>query len=189
MKKVHTVPVNCSLCRLSETRTNIVPGNGPTSSRIMFIGEAPGRDEDHRGQPFVGSAGATLNRALADVGVSREDVFVTNIVKCRPPGNRKPSDEEIEACARYLSNEVRLVEPTVICLLGQTVTRELLGSTEKMSDIVGKVEDRTICGVNAKCVVTYHPAACLYRRGNFDSFRDAIGKALKLAGVQGGKRR
>jgi uracil-DNA glycosylase family 4 len=187
MKQVQAVPVNCASCRLSETRTNIVTGNGSSRSRIVFIGEAPGRDEDLRGEPFVGSAGKTLNRALADLGVSREDVFVTNIVKCRPPGNRRPARDEIDACVGYLCVEVHRVGPSVICLLGQTVARELLGHNGKMSDIVGEVVDATICGSDVKCVVAYHPAACLYRRANFDSFRESIARGLKLAGIERGR--
>jgi uracil-DNA glycosylase family 4 len=186
MKNVQTVPVNCASCRLSETRTNIVPGKGPSVSRIVFIGEAPGRDEDLRGEPFVGSAGRTLDKALGDLGVSREDVFVTNIVKCRPPGNRRPTKDEIDACVGHLCAEVHQIAPSVICLLGQTVSRELLGYRGKMSGIVGRVVDTTICGTDVKCVVTYHPAACLYRRSNFESFRGAIEKGLKLAGIGGG---
>jgi DNA polymerase len=186
MKKVQTLPNNCASCRLSETRANIVRGKGPSESSIVFVGEAPGRDEDLRGEPFVGSAGRTLNKALADLGVSREDVFVTNLVKCRPPGNRRPRRDEIDACAGYLCDDIHRVAPSVLCLLGQTVVRELLGYNGKMSDIVGKVMDVSICGTDVKCVVTYHPAACLYRRNNFELFRDAIDRGLKLAGVEGG---
>ncbi|MDH3364858.1 MAG: uracil-DNA glycosylase [Thermoplasmata archaeon] len=185
MKKPEAVTVDCASCRLSKTRKNVVRGKGLSSSRIVFVGEAPGRDEDLRGEPFVGSAGRTLNKAFADLGVSRDDVFVTNLVKCRPPGNRKPRRDEIEACKGNLCAEVHQIEPSVLCLLGQTVTQELLGYKGRMSDLVGKEVEATVCGRRIKCVVAYHPAACLYRRSNYESFSMAIERGLQLARLEG----
>lgn len=183
MNQSPTVPTDCDLCRLARTRRNVVRGRGSLSSGIAFIGEAPGKDEDAKAEPFVGSAGRILNDALHDLGASRDEVFVTNIVKCRPPGNRKPRRDEIDACSRHLCAEINIVRPNVICVLGQTVARELLGFRGRMTELVGKESTVTICGRRMKCVVAYHPAACLYRRGNYESFRKAVEKGLKAAGV------
>ena len=109
--------ISCTKCNLSKTRTNAVPGKGNPKAEIMFIGEAPGRTEDLKGEPFVGSAGNILSEVLSSVGLSRDDVYITNVVKCRPPNNRIPSQEEKESCQPYLSKELGIIKPKIICIM------------------------------------------------------------------------
>ena len=183
MIRSSAIPADCSLCRLSRTRTNVVPGIGPESAPVAFIGEAPGRDEDLRAEPFVGRAGRVLNDALAAHGVSRQEVFVTNLVKCRPPENRRPRRDEIAACETHLCEEMSCIRPRAVCILGQTVARTLLGSKGKMEELTGVEIDTNLCGHEVRCVVAYHPAACLYRRANKDSFVEAVERALRAGGL------
>ena len=183
MIRSSATPADCSLCRLCRTRTNVVSGIGPESAPVAFIGEAPGKDEDLRGEPFVGRAGRVLNDALAIHGVSRYEVFITNLVKCRPPENRRPRRDEIAACETHLCKEMNCIRPRAVCILGQTVARTLLGSKDKMAELTGVEIDTSMCGRDVKCVVAYHPAACLYRRTNRDSFVGAVERALRAGGV------
>src|SRR5207249_7181685 len=113
----------CTLCRLHEGRTHAVPGEGPAGAKVLLVGEGPGRHEDEAGRPFVGAAGRVLDAALAKAGIPREDVFITNVVKCRPPENRRPRADEIAACRPYLAAQIRLVHPGVIVTLGDTALR------------------------------------------------------------------
>ncbi len=148
---------NCKRCRLHEERTNTVPGIGSSDADIMFIGEAPGKNEDEKGEPFVGRAGELLDRLLDSVGLSREDVFIANVVKCRPPNNRNPRKDEIDACHPYLHRQIDLIKPKVICTLGNHATDSILGKTG-ISKIHGKrfeLDGYTV-------VPLYHPAAGLY---------------------------
>ena len=183
MNRSSAAPADCSLCRLARTRTRVVAGKGAESSPVVFIGEAPGRDEDMRGEPFVGSAGLVLDDALEHLGVSRRDVFVTNLVKCRPPENRRPRKDEIAACLNHLCIEMDSIRPKAVCVLGQTVARALLGSEDRMAEIVGKEIDARVCGCEMRCVVAYHPAACLYRRANHEAFVGAVERALRAGGL------
>ena len=150
--------IECILCDLSKSRTHAVPGNGNTRDKIMMIGEAPGKNEDQNGVPFIGSAGKILDKALSEGGLDRSDVYITNVVKCRPPDNRVPTDKEIQICtSNYLKNEIRLISPKIICILGSTALKSLLGY-EHMSKYRGKI-------VNIaphKYFITYHPAATIY---------------------------
>ena len=118
----------CPKCRLSETRTHAVPGEGSANARIMFVGEGPGENEDKTGRPFVGQAGKLLNKLLEEAGIEREDVFISNIVKCRPPGNRVPAADEVEACNDYLMAQIAITEPKFICPLGSSSLKTLLGA-------------------------------------------------------------
>jgi len=174
----------CRRCRLSEGRTKVVPGVGPIKSKIMFIGEAPGKDEDLKGEPFVGRAGRLLDEALAEAGVRRSQVRISNLVKCRPPGNRRPrKDEKAKCAALYLHREIEEVAPRVICALGQTVAEHLSGRRIRMADAVGKEIPHAIMGVSARLFVTYHPAACLYQRTNSKAFKDGVRLSLAAAGL------
>lgn len=110
--------ISCTKCNLSKSRTNAVAGKGNYNAEIMFIGEAPGRNEDLKGEPFVGAAGKILSEALEYAGLSRDDVFITNVVKCRPPNNRVPLQEERDSCHPYLSGELDIIKPKIICILG-----------------------------------------------------------------------
>jgi len=118
--------ISCTKCSLSNTRTNAVPGKGNPKAEILFIGEAPGRNEDIKGEPFVGLAGKMLSEALESSGLSRDDVYITNVVKCRPPNNRIPSQEEKDACSQYLAKELEIIKPKITCIMGNTAYGSLL---------------------------------------------------------------
>jgi uracil-DNA glycosylase family 4 len=117
---------SCTLCPLSQTRTNVVFGEGNSSADVMFVGEGPGEEEDHTGRPFVGPAGQKLDEVLASVGIHREDVYIGNVVKCRPPGNRVPARPEMEACFAYLESQIAFIKPALIVTLGNTATQWLM---------------------------------------------------------------
>ncbi|MEW5747383.1 MAG: uracil-DNA glycosylase [Candidatus Thermoplasmatota archaeon] len=181
---VAPVDPRCRLCRLSGTRTHVVAGKGDREAPLLFIGEAPGKDEDLRGAPFVGRAGRVLDGALAAAGVSRDDVYITNLVKCRPPGNRRPKGDEVRACRAHLEAEVLEVGPEVVCLLGQTVAEQLAGTRGRMRDLVGKEVRFTLGGREMRAFVAYHPAACLYRRENVESLTETVRLCAEAAGLR-----
>jgi DNA polymerase len=149
----------CTKCRLSETRTNAVPGEGSITARIMFVGEGPGQREDATGRPFVGQAGKLLNQLLEQAGIPREDVFITNIVKCRPPQNRVPLADEVLACNDYLMGQIASIEPKFICPLGGAALATLLGPDLKISQVRCQVFRKS----GILYVPLYHPAAALHR--------------------------
>ena len=149
----------CRLCALSESRRIAVPGEGPIDAEIMFVGEGPGEQEDRTGRPFVGAAGQLLNKLLAQAGLSRSDVYITNIVKCRPPGNRDPQPGEVAACRPYLEAQIALITPRVICLLGRPATHALLSPTASMGRVHGAPQE--VDGITY--VPLYHPAAALHQ--------------------------
>jgi uracil-DNA glycosylase family 4 len=177
------IDFKCTRCRLSEGRTQVVPGNGPCDSKIFFIGEAPGKDEDLKGVPFVGRAGKVLDDAIEKARARRDQVFVGNLVKCRPPDNRKPRRDEIEECSIFLESELKEVSPRVICALGQTAANHLLNTKDKISDLAGTEIPLTIAGKKVRLFVTFHPAACLYQRKNLEKFQENIKRCLETAGV------
>jgi uracil-DNA glycosylase family 4 len=148
----------CEKCRLCETRRNAVPGEGSKHSRVMFVGEAPGEQEDNQGRPFVGAAGKLLTELLELVSLRRDEVFITNIVKCRPPNNRPPRKDESAACRNYLERQVRQLRPRVICPMGNSAIRVLLSSEESVSELHGVPFEKD--GVTY--FPMYHPAAALY---------------------------
>ncbi len=148
----------CTDCRLSEGRTQVVFGVGSPHAQVMMVGEAPGRNEDLQGEPFVGAAGHLLNRLLAEVGMKREDVYIANVLKCRPPNNRDPRPDEIEACKGYLQAQLDLVDPQVVMTLGNFATQLLLRTTQGISRMRG----RSYKWWKNKIVIpTFHPAAAL----------------------------
>lgn len=148
----------CEACKLHLSRKNAVPGEGPATSELMFIGEGPGFHENEQGRPFVGAAGKYLDELLAKIGLSREQVFIGNVVKCRPPGNRDPLPEEIQACAGYLERQVDAIQPRVIVTLGRFSMARYFPNT-RISDIHGQARM-----VNGRMVVAmYHPAAALHQ--------------------------
>lgn len=151
--------MTCQLCVLSASRTLAVPGEGPVNAAIMFVGEGPGAQEDRSGRPFVGAAGQLLNRLLLQAGLQRADVYITNIVKCRPPGNRDPLPGEVAACRSYLEAQIALINPRVICLLGKPATHSLLSPTAAMSKVHGVPQE--VDGIIY--VPLYHPAAALHQ--------------------------
>jgi DNA polymerase len=147
----------CVKCPLGHTRTNFVFGTGNPAATFMVIGEAPGADEDAQGEPFVGKAGQLLNKILEAIGFKREDVYICNILKCRPPGNRKPLAEEVDLCIPYLRKQIALVKPKVILALGLTAAENLLATTESL----GRLRGRILQYEGTPLMVTYHPAALL----------------------------
>ena len=158
---------SCVQCPLHATRTKAVPGEGTPSARVMLIGEAPGREEDQRGQPFVGAAGRFLDEVLAGSGVNRGDLFITNTVKCRPENNRPPRKREVDTCTSlYLFEQIELINPALIMLLGSVATRKLLGVNS-----VNEVRGRVIEHNNRKYLAGYHPAASFYREDMAENIR------------------
>jgi len=149
---------HCTLCGLHKSRRRPVPGEGPPDAKIMFIGEGPGAREDEQGRPFVGPAGAYLNRLLERIGLSRQQVFIANLVKCRPPGNREPTAEEAQACRPYLDGQIACLRPRVICLLGRPATTALLNPSATMSKVHGQTFEKD----GMIFVPMYHPAAALH---------------------------
>ncbi len=164
----------CTDCRLSETRTNVVFGVGRPDADVMMVGEAPGRNEDLEGEPFVGAAGHLLNRLLAEVGMRRHEVYIANVLKCRPPGNRDPRADEIESCKGYLRGQLDLVDPKVVMTLGNFATQLLLRTNTGISRMRGRSyrwwRDKVL-------IPTFHPAAAL--RGG-DRVTDQIREDLSL---------
>ncbi len=148
---------DCKKCKLYKTRQKIVFGVGNKNARLMFIGEGPGADEDRLGEPFVGRAGKLMNMAFQIVGIKREEVYIANIVKCRPPANRNPEEDECFACMNYLRNQVILVKPKIIVLLGNIALKNILGKEYRITSSRGKwIEKKEI-----KYMTTWHPAALL----------------------------
>ena len=148
---------NCKKCKLCNNRTNIVFGTGNKNAKLMFIGEGPGADEDRLGEPFVGKAGKLMNMAFDAVGIKREEVYIANIVKCRPPGNRNPENDEAIACLDYLRNQVILVQPEIIVLLGSIALKNILGQEYGITSSRGNwIEKKGI-----SYLPTWHPAALL----------------------------
>ena len=158
---------SCVQCPLHATRTKAVPGEGTPSARVMLIGEAPGRDEDQRGQPFVGAAGRFLDQMLAGSSVNRDDLFITNTVKCRPENNRPPRKREVDTCTSlYLFEQIELINPALIMLLGSVAAMKLLGVNS-----VNEVRGRVIEHNNRKYLAGYHPAASFYREDMAENIR------------------
>jgi uracil-DNA glycosylase family 4 len=148
---------NCKRCKLSPTRKNIVFGSGNPHADLLFVGEAPGADEDEQGLPFVGRAGQLLTKIIEAIGMSREEVFICNILKCRPPGNRNPETDEITACEQFLFRQIDAVKPKVICALGAFSAKTLLRTKEPISRLRGRLVDYR----GAKLMATFHPAYLL----------------------------
>ncbi|HKA24931.1 MAG TPA: uracil-DNA glycosylase [Candidatus Eisenbacteria bacterium] len=170
LQKIAAEVRSCTQCGLSKCRTQAVPGVGTGSSGIVFVGEAPGAEEDRRGEPFVGRAGELLTKILAamderklipGVAVSRESVYICNVLKCRPPENRNPLPHEIEACSPYLLRQLAILRPKIICCLGKFAAELLVGAKGTVASMRGKVYRFG----SAKLLVTYHPAACLRNPG------------------------
>ncbi|TAJ44165.1 type-4 uracil-DNA glycosylase [Methanofollis fontis] len=168
VERLKTEILNCTHCPLSETRTHAVPGEGPKDAEIVFIGEAPGRQEDLQGRPFVGRAGRILDSMLDSAGISREEVFITNVVKCRPPENRDPQNEEIAACRPYLVEQISAIRPRFIVTLGRFAMRLVLEMFGVEAGSIGEMHGQVITVSQGGAVFTvipmYHPAASIYNR-------------------------
>lgn len=150
--------LGCKKCELCRSRTNAVPGEGPIDAKAMFIGEGPGREEDVQGRPFVGPAGQLLEELLYSIGLSREDVFIGNIVKCRPPNNRVPTIEEVQSCIPYLYAQIAIIQPKIVCTLGNTPLNALVLPKLTIGSVHGKLLERD----GFVFFPMYHPAAALY---------------------------
>ncbi|HVF76749.1 MAG TPA: uracil-DNA glycosylase [Solirubrobacteraceae bacterium] len=162
----------CTRCaQLASTRTQVVFGSGNADADLMFVGEAPGAKEDEQGIPFVGAAGKLLDELLAGVGLSRGDVFIANTLKCRPPGNRDPQPAEIDNCQDYLMRQVELIQPRVICTLGNFSTKLLRGDPTGISKLHGQAEIRVVGARAVRLYPLFHPAAALYTRSLLETLQ------------------
>ncbi|MHA1653616.1 MAG: uracil-DNA glycosylase [Candidatus Thorarchaeota archaeon] len=156
LREIHAQARRCRRCHLHKTRLNVVPGEGSSNAKVMFVGEAPGAEEDKSGRPFVGRSGELLTKMLEEIGLKRESVFITSVLKCRPPRNRTPLVSEIEACIPYLHRQIEAINPRIIVLLGGVAISSVIGPW-KLSDAHGRFyeyDGRTF-------FMTYHPAAAL----------------------------
>jgi uracil-DNA glycosylase family 4 len=173
LKEVFTEARGCTRCpQLAATRTQVVFGAGNADADLMFVGEAPGAREDERGLPFVGAAGKMLEELLAGVGMQRDDVFIANVLKCRPPGNRDPAPVEIENCQQYLFRQVELIRPKVICTLGNFSTKLLRADPTGITRLHGRPEIRVVGTRAVRLYPIHHPAAALYTRSLQDTLRE-----------------
>jgi DNA polymerase len=178
---------DCERCpALVESRSRIVNGVGPDEAALLFVGEAPGQHEDEQGEPFVGRSGDVLDDALAEAGVLREEVRITNCVRCRPPENRDPHTEELANCRSYLETEIGRVDPAVVVTLGKVPAEHLLDRSVAVTNEAGSVADARIAGESRRVLLSVHPAATLYDRSQQETFETAIREAVELAGLGDG---
>ena len=176
----------CTKCRLSQGRTQVVFGSGHPEADLMFVGEAPGFHEDKQGVPFVGQAGKLLDKLLAGIGLTRSDVFVANVLKCRPPGNRDPQPDEIQACESHLWKQIELIQPKVVATLGNFATKLLSGRQLGITRVHGQEQETTLGGNKVLLYPLYHPAAALYTprmlevlESDFRRLPELLGRALE----------
>jgi DNA polymerase len=174
LEKIAAEVRGCPLCKLARTRKNAVPGEGQLAAKVMFIGEAPGRSEDDKGRPFVGAAGRILDDLLQKAGIERSQVFITNVVKCRPPNNRVPEEDEAAACRPYLDRQIALIKPKVICILGRTAYSSLLRGSSITANR-GKIVEKA----GQKYFLTFHPAAAIYNKSLLASLEADLKKLAK----------
>ena len=175
LKKIKKQVTHCTKCELSKTRNNSVPGKGNFKSDVIFVGEAPGKNEDMKGEPFIGIAGKKLSIALENAGITRDDVYITNIVKCRPPKNRVPTTNERDTCQNYLKKEIEIIKPKIICILGNTAFNSLLDGKE-----IIKFRGKIVRKNNQLYFLTIHPAATIYNQKLINVLKKDIKKLLKI---------
>jgi len=175
LEKLKQDVIKCKKCDLCKTRTNSVPGKGNFKSDVIFVGEAPGKNEDKNGEPFIGVAGKKLSNALDEANISREDVYITNVVKCRPPNNRVPNTDERNTCQQYLKDEIKIIKPKLICVLGNTAFNSVLGGSE-----ITKFRGKVIKKEGQLYFITIHPAATIYNQKLIDVLKDDIKKLFEL---------
>lgn len=179
LKQYYFLIKDCSKCNLAQTRTNFVFGSGNANSKILFVGEAPGKNEDLQGKPFVGPAGKLLDELLSIINLTRNEVFIANVLKCRPPQNRDPKLEEIDVCKNYLFKQIEIINPIIICTLGKYSTQLLLNTDEGITGLRGrvfKIDGRYVLPIN-------HPAAALYTPSRFEILKldfKRIAKVIKI---------
>ena len=181
LKAVWQQARGCERCpQLASARTTVVFGSGNADSDLMFVGEAPGANEDKLGLPFVGQAGKLLDKLLGEIGLARDDVFICNVLKCRPPGNRDPQPAEIDACQDYLLRQVELIEPLVVCTLGNFATKLLRGDPAGITRLHGQPEERTIGPRMVRLYPLFHPAAALYTPRMLETLREDFARIPAL---------
>jgi uracil-DNA glycosylase family 4 len=178
------VVAGCIKCALAAGRTQVVFGAGDPSSDLMFVGEAPGFHEDKQGVPFVGAAGKLLEQLLAGIGLSREEVYIANVLKCRPPGNRDPLPEEIQACESHLWRQIELIEPRVVATLGNFATKLLSGRPTGITRVHGQEQEVTLGGRRVLLYPIYHPAAALYTPRMLEVLQADFARLPELMGRQ-----
>ncbi len=179
----HDEIMSCTRCPLHATRTQAVPGSGNPNAQVMFIGEAPGYHEDRQGVPFVGQAGKLLDQLLEGIGLAREDVFIANVLKCRPPENRDPLPAEIAACQDHLFRQVQIIRPRLICTLGNFATKLLSGRPDGISRVHGCELEISLGGTPTMLYPLYHPAAALYMPTMRSVLQDDFARIPALIGV------
>jgi DNA polymerase len=180
LKSISRQISSCTNCQLCKTRKNTVPGEGPANAKLFFIGEAPGKTEDETGKPFCGQSGRLLTEMLENAGIDRRDIFITSILKCRPPNNRKPQKEEVEACTPHLLEQLDAIKPKVTVLLGLVAIKNTIGDHKKMKEMHGKI----LKNDGKSYFIAYHPAAA--RR--FPWIRKVMEKDFKiLKNLQGSR--
>jgi uracil-DNA glycosylase len=172
----------CTRCALAQARTQVVFGSGDPSADLMFVGEAPGFHEDKQGVPFVGAAGKLLEQLLAGIGLTRGDVYICNVLKCRPPGNRDPLPDEIEACEAHLWRQIELIRPRVVATLGNFATKLLSGKPTGITRVHGREQETTLGGRRVLLYPIYHPAAALYTPRMLEVLQSDFGRIPELLG-------
>ena len=172
----------CTRCRLAQTRTQVVFGVGNPHADLMFVGEAPGFHEDKQGLPFVGQAGKLLDQLLAGIGLDRSQVYIANVLKCRPPGNRDPQPDEIESCEPHLFRQIELIEPKVVATLGNFATKLLSGKPTGITRVHGVEQETTVGGSSVLLYPLYHPAAALYTPKMLEVLQQDFARLPELMG-------
>ena len=175
LEKLNNQILKCEKCALSKTRINVVPGEGSDNAEIMFIGEGPGKNEDEQGRPFIGAAGKLLDKLIESIGLTREDIYIANVVKCRPPGNRDPLPEEVDACRPWLDQQIEIIKPKLIVLLGRHSMDRFLPN-QKISIDHGKPKRHN----GQVYFPIYHPAAALYRNSLLEDLEKDFKKIPKV---------
>ena len=175
LQKIKQQVTECTKCELSKTRNNSVPGKGNFKADVIFVGEAPGKNEDMKGEPFIGIAGKKLSIALESAGITRDEVYITNIVKCRPPKNRVPTTTERDTCQNYLEKEIEIIKPKIICVLGNTAFNSLLNGKE-----IIKFRGKTVRKNSQLYFLTVHPAATIYNQKLISVLKKDMKKLFKL---------
>lgn len=180
LKEFYIKIKDCKSCGLWKTKNRFVFGSGSAEAELLFIGEAPGKNEDLQGKPFVGRAGKILDQLLSSIGLSRDEVFIANVLKCRPPGNRDPRAEEVEACRDYLYRQIEIIDPKVICTLGKHSTQLILNTKRGITGLRGnvyRIDNRLVLPIN-------HPAAVLYSPAKYDVLEKDFKKIKELLSPQ-----
>lgn len=181
LKSAYRDAAACVRCpQLAQTRTQVVFGAGNADADVMFVGEAPGASEDEQGVPFVGRAGQLLNGLLEEIGLTRDDVFITNVLMCRPPDNRDPRPAEVDACQEWLWRKLELVRPIVVCTLGNFATKLLRGDPAGITNVHGVAEEHTLGSLRVRLLPVFHPAAALYTRSNIELLRTDLRQIPEL---------